>query len=392
MYKRTVSLKLRTSAEQAAALAALARLYAGACNAITPFAREQRCWNRVALHHLAYYPTRAQLPALGSQMVCNALARVAEAYKALRANQGIPAEQAVPAIVFRPGSVDFDKRTYSLKDEVLSLFTLEGRVKVAFVCGRHQRNLLASGTPKEATLMTRKGVWYFNLVLDLPEVAERRGDVRLGVDVGENNLAATSSGQVLGGGRLKDERDRHLAARRRLQTNGSRAARRKLQAISGRERRHMRHVNHETSKAIVQEALCVGAAEIRMEDLTHIRKRIRAGKRLLLRSRRRVRTRLHRWAFRQLQDFVAYKAEAIGLRVVYVDPAYTSQTCSRCGALGTRERHCFSCSCGARRHADVNAAANIAGLAAPIGTARAAVNLPEFAHRGLRGVAKSASL
>jgi IS605 OrfB family transposase len=324
-------------------------------------------------------------------MVCNALARVAEAYKALRANRGIRTEQAVPAIVFRPSSVDFDKRTYSLKDEVLSLFTLEGRVKVAFVCGRHQRNLLASGTPKEATLMTRKGAWYFHLVLDLPEVAERGGDVRLGVDVGENNLAATSSGQVLGGGRLKDARDRHLAARRRLQTNGSRAARRKLQAISGRERRHMRHVNHETSKAIVQEALCVGAAEIRMEDLTHIRKRIRAGKR--------VRARLHRWAFRQLQDFVAYKAEAAGLRVVYVDPAYTSQTCSRCGALGKRERHCFSCSCGARlllrsrrrRHADVNAAANIAGLAAPIGPARAAVNLPEFAHRGLRGVAKSAS-
>jgi IS605 OrfB family transposase len=154
----------------------------------------------------------------------------------------------------------------------------------------------------------------------------------------------------------------------------------------------MRHVNHETSKAIVQEALRVGAAEIRMEDLTHIRQRIRAGKRM--------RTRLHRWAFRQLQDFVAYKAEAAGLRVVYIDPAYTSQTCSRCGALGTRERHCFSCSCGARlllrsrrrRHADVNAAANIAGLAAPIGTARAAVNLPEFAHHGLRGVAKSASL
>lgn len=259
-----------------------------------------------------------------------------------------------------------------------------GRLKVPFVCGRHQRNLLASGTPKAATLVTRNGVWYFHLVLDLPEVAERGGQTRLGVDVGENNLAATSSGQVFGGGRLRDQRDRHLAARRRLQANGSRAAKRKLKAISGRERRHMRQVNHETSKAIVREALRVGAAELRLENLTHIRKRIRAGKRM--------RARLHRWGFRQLQNFVAYKAEAAGLGVVYIDPAYTSQTCSRCGGIGTRERHRFSCSCGARRHADVNAAANIAGLAAPIGTARAAVNLPEFAHRGLRGVAKSASL
>ena len=57
----------------------------------------------------------------------------------------------------------------------------------------------------------------------------------------------------------------------------------------------------------------------RLEDLTNIRANIKAGKR--------VRTRLHRWAFRQLRDFVAYKAEAAGLNVIFVEPAYTSQTC-----------------------------------------------------------------
>ena len=33
------------------------------------------------------------------------------------------------------------------------------------------------------------------------------------------------------------------------------------------------------------------------------------------------------------------------------------------------------------RHSDVNAAVNIAGFAAPIGTARGAVTRPKFAHR-----------
>jgi IS605 OrfB family transposase len=145
----------------------------------------------------------------------------------------------------------------------------------------------------------------------------------------------------------------------------------------------MKHVNHEVSKSIVAEAVRSGAGEIRMEDLTNIRANIKAGKR--------VRTRLHRWAFRQLQDFVAYKAEGAGLSVVFVDPAYTSQTCSVCGEIGKRQRHRFSCSCGARRHSDVNAALNIAGFAGPIGSARGAVTRPEFAHQ-VRPVAVESSV
>jgi len=166
-----------------------------------------------------------------------------------------------------------------------------------------------------------------------------------------------------------------VAQRRRLQSNGSRASKRKLRAISGRESRRVEHVNHEVSKAIVNEARLHNMKEIRLEDLTHIRDRIKAGKRM--------RSRLHRWAFRQLQEFISYKAEDAGISVVYVNPAYTSQTCSKCGMIGKRVKHGFSCLCGNRRHSDVNAAVNIASFAEPIGTARAEVNRPYFARSNL---------
>ncbi|MHB8255529.1 MAG: RNA-guided endonuclease InsQ/TnpB family protein [Acidiferrobacter sp.] len=380
MSKRCVSLKLLSTPDQSTSLTALAAAFAHACNGIVPFVVQHRCWNRVALHHLAYYPIREQWPALGSQMVCQAVHRVADAYKVLEVTKDKP----VPATTFNPTSVTFDKRTYSIKDDTVSLFTLNGRARIPFVCGKHQRNLLACGIAKEARLVLRKGMWYFRLVLDLPEVAPVPGG-NFGVDVGENNLAASSTGKVWGGGPLRHNRDQYLAARRRLQSNGSRAAKRKLRLISGRELRHVKHTNHEVSKAIVAEAVRSGAGTIRMEDLTHIRTRIQAG--------RRVRTRLHRWAFRQLQDFVAYKAQGAGLSVVYINPAYTSQTCSICGAIGKRVKHRFSCSCGNRAHSDVNASRNIAGFAEPIGTVRGGtVTRPIFAHRGLRGAVESSAL
>ncbi|MCE2467613.1 MAG: transposase [Caldilineaceae bacterium] len=56
---------------------------------------------------------------------------------------------------------------------------------------------------------------------------------------------------------------------------------------------------------------------------------------------------------------LAYKAG----QVVKVNPAYTSQTCSRCGHVGNSNRPsqaAFACgSCGFRAHADHNAAVNI---------------------------------
>jgi transposase len=101
----------------------------------------------------------------------------------------------------------------------------------------------------------------------------------MGVDVGENNLAATSAGQVIGGAKLRDKRDRHLAHRRRLQSNGGQSAMRKLIKVSGKERRRVSLTNHETSKAIVQEAQRFGANKIVLEDLSPIHERIKAQKR-----------------------------------------------------------------------------------------------------------------
>lgn len=354
---RSISLKLTTPCEESSSLNELSLAFSKTCNDIVPFAMEHRCWNRVALHKLCYTKTREK-GLLGSQMTCNAIFAVCKAYKAQYALKKINKKDPVPKICFRSNrSVHFDKRTYSFnKDGKLSLYTLSGRIEVSFSLGKKQKKYLEQGIPKEAELICKKGVWYFNLVVEIPDVAKVEHGTKVGVDIGENNLAATSTSKMYGGSTLRHSRDKYLAVRRRLQSNGTQSAKQKLRKVSGKERRKVRYVNHVSSKAIVREAVKAGAQEIILEDLTDIRKNIKAGKR--------IRTRLHRWSFRELQKFIVYKAEEVGIKVRFVPPAYTSITCSRCVQLGSREKHCFTCvSCGLRTHADYNASLNLVRIA-----------------------------
>jgi putative transposase len=66
-------------------------------------------------------------------------------------------------------------------------------------------------------------------------------------------------------------------------------------------------------------------------------------------------------SFFTLQKMVERRAHKRGIPVIYVNAAYTSQRCCRCGEFGRRTHKRFKCPhCGYDVHADVNAAFNIA--------------------------------
>lgn len=367
--KRTILLKLNLSQEQSDSLLETQVAFSNSCNEVVPFVVENRCWNRVALHHLCYYKVREVEGSLGSQMVCNAIKKVCTSYKVLK----IKKSQDVPTISFKEsGSVHYDKRTFSIKEQTLSLFTVNGRIKCGFSIGDFQRNYFEQGVVKEAELIRKGKRWFFNIVLDLPDTEFKREGKIIAIDMGENNLATTSNGTIYGGGKLRHERDMFIARRAKLQSNGSRSAKRCLKRISGIERRHVKETNHIVSKAIIEEAVRMDTKVVILEDLTNIRKRIKGNKR--------TRSRLHRWAWYELQQFVEYKAIAQGIDVVYVNPAYTSQVCSKCDCLGSRHKHLFKCpNCGSYQHSDRNAAINLLKLGESVVSSTASVNVPMVA-------------
>ena len=364
-----VKVKLSMTAKTDAILMKTHGLFRDACNCLVPFVcdnPEKENWNRYNLHHAAYYEVRAMVPELNAQYVCNAIRRVSAAYKAKFAKHPRKKNEPIQKIVFEKLSIHLDARTLTYNKELTgaSITTCEGRQNVDFVLADYQKKMLASGKIKESELVRchnkHEDFWSLNIVIEIPtnlaavDKTITDKDV-LGSDIGENVIAAVSSGKIWKAGKFKDDRDRYMALRARLQSNGSESAKQHLRKASGRESRHVTHVNHIVSKGIVEEAKKQGAKAIVLENLTDIRERIKA--------QLRVRARLHRWPFRELQEMIEYKALRAGICVIYVDPRYTSQTCCACQQIGKRQKHRFVCPhCGIRAHSDLNASRNLQGL------------------------------
>jgi hypothetical protein len=131
-----IVLRLNTSAEQLASLERLQAAFAEVCNELGPIVKETRCWNRVTLHHLAYRKLREQFPALGSQMVCNAIYSVSRAARLIFQSRTSPwsidkrVNLPLPLLRFAPAApVFFDRHTLSLRQGRLSMYTLDGRLR-----------------------------------------------------------------------------------------------------------------------------------------------------------------------------------------------------------------------------------------------------------------------
>lgn len=175
----------------------------------------------------------------------------------------------------------------------------------------------------------------------------------MGIDLGVNNIATTSTGLRIKGKARQDFKQQRAKVRASLQSKGSEGAKKVLKKISGKENRRIKHENHVLSRQLVEEAKRHNCGIIRMEQLKDIRARTKTWNKHLNRM-------VAGSSFYQLQQFVQYKAAACGIAVELVNPAYTSQTCHQCLNLGSRNGERFNCLTCGKQHADVNASHVIA--------------------------------
>lgn len=125
-----------------------------------------------------------------------------------------------------------------------------------------------------------------------------------------------------------------------------------VKQIKQKQSKISKDLNHKVSRAIVDFAYNNKWCLV-LEDLKWIR--------TTAKSKKSFKYALNNWSFYQLQMFIEYKAKLLWVPLNYVDPAYTSKCCSRCGKINNPQGKVFKCSkCGFVEHRDVNASFNIA--------------------------------
>lgn len=156
-----VNVRIALDPGQTQRLVELRETFAQACNHLSPIVQQTRCWNRVALHHMAYRSLRARFPALGSQMACNAIYSVSRTCRALFQNRESPyalhklGSSPLPKVLFLPQSpVYFDRHTLSLKDGRVSMYTLDGRIKFNLMLDAAQEALFRAARLREVVMAT----------------------------------------------------------------------------------------------------------------------------------------------------------------------------------------------------------------------------------------------
>ncbi|HTJ70715.1 MAG TPA: transposase [Actinospica sp.] len=382
--KLVVQVKLVSSPVQAAALEATLSAVNEAANWVSGVAHAHGVPREYALRKLAYGELKAR--GLGAQAAQHVIKKVRDAYTALQGNLragnlgrcGSVERWKVESkpVEFRPDAAQpyYDRYlSWQFEPGTVSIWTVHGRMKaVPFACSPQQLATLRNHRRGESDLVLRDGVFYVVATCEIPETPLNEDPARwIGVDLGIVNIATTSAGYQAAGRGLNRHRKRLQELRAKLQKKRTKSAQRALKRINRVESHRLRDANHVISKCIVAEAERTRAG-IGLEDLSGIRRRAR--------SSSRGRAALHGWSFAQLGQFIACKARRAGVPVVHVDPAFTSQTCSRCSHVERRNRvrqSRFVCrSCGLALNADRNASRNIARRAEAAWDAGAAVSRP----------------
>ncbi len=340
--KLTAKVKLQPNTEQVKSLKETLIAINIACNYISEQAWVNDAFGKYKLQKVVYHDVRQRFD-LSSQVVIRAIAKVSDSYRL---------DKKVKRTFKPTGGIAYDNRilSFKVKEQMVSIWTIDGRIKLPFVCGERQKTLLQTQRG-ESDLCLIDNEFYLFVTCNVDEPDLQDVTEFIGIDLGIKAIAADSDGEIYSGSHINNLRARYSELRSKLQVKGTRASKRLLKKRRKKEHRFGHHTNHIISKHLVDKAKDTGRG-IALEDLKGIRERITVRK-----AQRRVH---HSWAFHDLAQKIKYKAALVGVPVVMIDPRNTSRECFECGYTDKRNRPnqaTFLCkSCGHSALADLNAA------------------------------------
>ena len=230
------------------------------------------------------------------------------------------------------------------------------RIMVKAVITDYQNNLLSNklGTLR---ITCKSGKYIAQIAVNVEEKQSIDGQI-MGIDLGLKIPAVAvtqdSKTKFCGNGRQnKYIKRKHRATRKKL---GKLKKQKAINKLDNKEQRWMKDQDHKVSRQLVNFAKDNNISVIRLEQLSGIRQTARTS--------RKNEKNLHSWSFYRLAQYIEYKAILEGIKVEYVNPKYTSQTCPVCGERNHANDRKYQCKCGFKIHRDRLSAINI--ISAPV--------------------------
>lgn len=316
----------------------------------------QKCWNEcsqvkfgiaknsiIDLHRAFYkdYRNNNNFPA---QLIIRAQHSVISAYKTIKSNK----HKINSPPILKKLSIRLDKRCYSYKNQILSLKTLEKRVK----CQIYQYSKLSEYFTKyrfcDPLIFEKNGEIYIDLTFDVPKILSQNKSC-VGVDLGIRIPAATSEGNIYIAKHFNKRKRQIRYLKSKLKSKGTRSARKHLAKIGKKEQNLNKNFVHNLTKKIITDTK---ADTIVLENLKFDRTKAKFKKS----------NKLSQSCFYKIREVLTYKAPLLGDKtVITVSPAFTSQIDSFTKKKdGMRKGRRYYSTSGKVFDADCNAANNIA--------------------------------
>jgi putative transposase len=239
--------------------------------------------------------------------------------------------------------------------------------KVGWVKFRATRPL--RGVVRNATVSLDALGWHVSFACEIEHVAPANVAPAVGIDRGVATTLTLSTGEQLSvPASLEALERRHRAAQRVLarRARGSKRRHRQLRRcarLSARRARIRRDWRHRAALDLSRRFGVVVLEDLKTRTMTASARGSVADPGGHVRQKSGLNRSILNQGWFGFETILTYKLQDRGGHLLKVDPAYTSQTCSDCGAIDRQSRESqagFTCRhCGFRAHADINAAINI---------------------------------
>ena len=227
-------------------------------------------------------------------------------------------------------------------------------------------NPYEDGVPKQAVLRYDGHRWraYVSYEVEVEQKPDN-GEV-LGVDMNVRQVA-TSDGNFYFLPDLKKKEARRKRYQRRMsrqikESNRQKDTKKKLAKVSRKIANIRKNWIHQTTREIAEKCGTIVVEDLKVKNMTASARGTIENPGKNVKQKARLNKAVRDTALGELRRNLEYKCG----RLIEVNPAYTSQRCSRCGHVDKENRKTqarFQCvSCGFASHADTNAAMNIRRL------------------------------